>query len=126
MSAPQAIRNPRNKSGQRIIHANLQAATELKAQGIPLRLQWIPGHYDDRRNDVADKMARMAVGSNRMHPFCRLVSNERASIRKQILKEWEHPKREVTFGGSTQSCLPSAPDDYTARCHGTEPTYLPS
>jgi DNA repair protein RadC len=39
MSALQAIRNPRNKSGQQIIHANLQAAAELKARGIPLHLQ---------------------------------------------------------------------------------------
>jgi hypothetical protein len=38
-SALQAIQNPGNKSGQHIIHAILQAATEVQAKGITLRLQ---------------------------------------------------------------------------------------
>jgi len=37
-SALQAIQNPGNKSGQRIIHAILQAAAEVQAKGIALRL----------------------------------------------------------------------------------------
>ncbi|KAI3055354.1 hypothetical protein CBS147353_11340 [Aspergillus niger] len=65
-TALQAIRNPRNKSGQRIIYAILQAASELKARGIPLRLQWIPGHSDIPGNDAADKLAKRAVGPDKM------------------------------------------------------------
>lgn len=42
MSALQAIANPWNKSGQRIIGVILQSAKELKARGVPLHLQWIP------------------------------------------------------------------------------------
>ena len=38
-SALQAIANPGNKSGQHIIHAILQAAAEVQAKGIALRLQ---------------------------------------------------------------------------------------
>ncbi|KAI3111219.1 hypothetical protein CBS147330_9922 [Penicillium roqueforti] len=38
-SALQAIQNPGNKSGQRIIHTILQAATEVQGKGIALRLQ---------------------------------------------------------------------------------------
>ncbi|CDM38424.1 Probable transposable element [Penicillium roqueforti FM164] len=38
-SALQAIQNVRNRSGQRIIHAILQAATEVQAGHISLRLQ---------------------------------------------------------------------------------------
>jgi ribonuclease HI len=48
MSALQAISNTRNKSGQRIIQAVRQSARELKARGIPLRLQWVPGHCGGR------------------------------------------------------------------------------
>jgi ribonuclease HI len=118
MSALQAMRNPRNKSGQQIIHATLQAASGLKTWGIPLPLQWIPGHCDDPGNDAADRLARRAVGSNKIHPFCRLVSLKSGNTNGR------HPKRVATFGGSTQSCLPSAPADYTIRCHGTEPIYL--
>jgi hypothetical protein len=53
ISALQAIQNPSNKSGQRIIRATLQAASEMKARGIPIRLQWVPGHCDDPGNDEA-------------------------------------------------------------------------
>jgi hypothetical protein len=38
-SALQAIRKPSNKSGQRIINAILQAASEIKARRTTLRLQ---------------------------------------------------------------------------------------
>lgn len=38
-SGLQAIQNVRNKSGQRIVHAILQAATEVQAEGNALRLQ---------------------------------------------------------------------------------------
>ncbi|KAL3248114.1 hypothetical protein ABHI18_012161, partial [Aspergillus niger] len=60
MSVLQAIRNPPNKSGQQIIRAILQAASEMKARGIPIRLQWVPGHCDDPGNDEADRLAKEA------------------------------------------------------------------
>lgn len=121
MSALQAIRNPGNKSGQRIIHANLQAAAELKARGIPLRLQWIPGHCDDPGNDAADKLARMAVGLDKMHPFPRLVSQERASIRKQILKEWEHEWKTCKKGSHLRRIDPKLPAIRTRRLYDSLP-----
>jgi ribonuclease HI len=86
-SALQAIRNPSNKSGQRVIQAINQSADELDNRGIPLRLQWIPGHCDDPGNDAADCLAKTAVGPDKTHPFCRPVSREKAAIQKQILKE---------------------------------------
>ncbi|XP_024085694.1 uncharacterized protein LOC106673621 [Cimex lectularius] len=121
MSALQAIRNPRNKSGQRIIHANLQAASELRTRGIPLRLQWIPGHCDDPGNDAADELAKMAVGSNKMHPFNRLVSQERAGIRKQILKEWEQEWKTSTKGSHLRRIDSKLPAIRTRRLYGPLP-----
>ncbi|KAI3043038.1 hypothetical protein CBS147353_11848 [Aspergillus niger] len=88
-SALQAIRKPRRRSGQRIIHAILQAASELKARGVPLRLQWIPGHSDNPGNNAADKLAKEAVGPDKMHSFCCLVSQERTAVRKNTHREWQ-------------------------------------
>lgn len=46
-SAIQAIKNPRNTSGQKMIEAINQSAYELDSRGIPLRLQWIPVLRDE-------------------------------------------------------------------------------
>jgi ribonuclease HI len=57
-SALQAIQNLKNKSGQRIVHAILQAATEVQGENIRLRLQWMPGHCENPGNDTADRLAK--------------------------------------------------------------------
>jgi ribonuclease HI len=69
MSALQAIANSWNKSGQRTIQAILQSARELNTRGIPLRLQWVPGHCNDPGNDTADRLAKEAVGPDKLHPL---------------------------------------------------------
>ncbi|KAL3246539.1 hypothetical protein ABHI18_012698 [Aspergillus niger] len=89
MSALQVIANSWNKSGQRIIQAIHQSAAELKARGIPLRLQWVPGHCGDPRNETADRLAKEAVGAEKKHPFQHLLSREKAFIRNKIKNEWE-------------------------------------
>ena len=69
MSALQAIANLRNKSGQRIIQTITHSARELDARGIPLRLQWVPGHCGDPGNEAADRLAREAVSPNKKTPI---------------------------------------------------------
>ena len=69
MSALQAIANLRNKSGRRIIQAITHSARELDARGIPLRLQWVPGHCGDPGNEAADRLAREAVSPNKKTPI---------------------------------------------------------
>jgi ribonuclease HI len=89
MSALQAIANSWNKSGQRIVQAILQSARELNTRGVPIRLQWVPGHSDDLGNDTADRLAKEAVGPDKMHPFQHLLSREKRYIRRKIRVEWE-------------------------------------
>jgi ribonuclease HI len=80
MSALQAIRNPFNGSGQRIIRATLQAASEMKARGTPIRLQRVPGHYDDPGSDEADRLAI---------PFNTFFRVKKGCIHKTILNDWK-------------------------------------
>ncbi|THC90426.1 hypothetical protein EYZ11_010103 [Aspergillus tanneri] len=118
MSGLQAIKNPSNKSGQRIIHAILRAAWELAARGIPLRLQWIPGHCDDPGNDTADHLAKEAVGLRETHPFRHLLSRERCRIRNQIHQEWEREWNTSKTGGHRRQTDPGPPSIHNLRLFG--------
>ncbi|KAF7183713.1 hypothetical protein CNMCM7691_004063 [Aspergillus felis] len=89
ISELQAIANSWNKSGQRIIQAILKSARELNTRGVPLRLQWVPGHCEDLGNDTAGRLAKEAVGPDKMHPFQHLLSREKGFIRRKIREEWE-------------------------------------
>jgi ribonuclease HI len=121
MSALQAIRNPSNRSGQKIIRATLQAASEMKARGIPIRLQWVPGHCDDPGNDEADRLAREAVGPRKMHPFQHLLSREKGFIRKKILNEWKEEWTKSTKGGHLRQIDKNLPSIRTRRLYGSLP-----
>jgi ribonuclease HI len=83
-SALQAVQNPGKNSGQQIIHAILQAARNTKTHGTSIRLQWIPGHCEMPGNDTADFLAKDAAIPGKTHPFCFLLSRERAHIRQGI------------------------------------------
>ncbi|KAI2930363.1 hypothetical protein CBS147321_10551 [Aspergillus niger] len=121
MSALQVIANSWNKSGQRIIQAIHQSAGELKARGIPLRLQWVAGHCGDPGNDTADRLAKEAVGLEKKHLFRRLLSREKGHIRNKISKEWEQEWRTSPKGGHLRQIDQGLPASRTRRLYGSLP-----
>ena len=120
-SALQAIQNPSNKSGQRIIHATLQAATEVQARGIALRLQWLPGHCDNPGNDAADRLAKDAASPSKTQPFRPLLTREKAFIRDNIHAQWEQEWQSSTKGGHLRRIDNTLPATHTRRLYGSLP-----
>ena len=96
--ALQAIQNVRNRSGQRIVHAILQAAAEVQAGHIALRLQWMPGHCENAGNDAADRRAKEAAQPGKTHPFRPLLTRENAFAREKIYVQWEQEWSEAGRG----------------------------
>ncbi|KAI2734534.1 hypothetical protein DTO013E5_9920 [Penicillium roqueforti] len=120
-SALQAIQNPGNKSGQCIIHAILQAATEVQAKGIALRLQWIPGHCDNPGNDAVDRLAKDAASPGKTHPFRPLLTRTKALIRDNIRAQWEREWESSTKGGHLRKIDSTLPAAYTRKLYGNLP-----
>ena len=120
-SALQSIQNPSNKSGQRIIHAILQAATEIQARGVALRLQWLPGHCDNPGNDAADQLAKDAASPGKTHPFRPLLTREKAFICNRIHAQWEQEWQSSTKGGHLRRIDNTLPATYTRRLYGSLP-----
>jgi ribonuclease HI len=120
-SALQSIQNARNKSGQRIVHAILSAATEVQARNIALRLQWIPGHCDDPGNDAADRLAREAARPGKTHPFRPLLTRENAHSRGKIRAQWEHEWKSSTKGSHLRKIDNTLPAARTRKLYGSLP-----
>ena len=120
-SALQAIQNMKQKSGQRIVHAILHAATEVQAAGVALRLQWVPGHCDNPGNDAADRMAKEAASPGKTHPFRPLLTREKAFIRSNIIAQWEQEWRSASKGGHLRKIDSTLPSAYTRKLYGNLP-----
>ncbi|KAJ9482792.1 hypothetical protein VN97_g10631 [Penicillium thymicola] len=103
-SALEATQNVRNRSGQRIILAILQAATEVQAGHISLRLQWMPGHCGNVGNEAADRLAKAAA-------------------------QWEQGWKSSTKGAHLRKVDGALPARYTRKLYGNLPrnrAYLPT
>ena len=121
MSALQAIQNPGNKSGQRIIHAILQAAINTKTHGVTIGLQWLPGHCEALGNDSADRLAKEAAIPGKTHTFCPLLSWEKAFIRENIHLQCEKEWKESREGGHLRTIYNALPAKYTRQLYGPLP-----
>lgn len=118
MSALQAIQNPGNKSGQRIIHAILQAAINTKTHGVTIRLQWIPGHCEAPGNDSADRLAKEAAIPGKTHIFCSFpCSHGRKLSSVRII----HLGKESREGGHLRTIYNTLPAKYTRQLYGPLP-----
>jgi len=120
-SALQAIQNVKNKSGQRIIHAILQAATEVQAKHITLRLQWMPGHCENAGNDTADQLAKVAAQPGKTHTFRPLLSRENAFIRDRIHTQWRQEWKSSIKGLHLRKIDDTLPARYTRKLYGNLP-----
>lgn len=93
----------------------------MKARGIPIRLQWVPGHCNDTGNDVADRLAKEAVSPRKMHPFQPLLSRENGFIRKRVLNEWKEERAKSTKGGHLRRIDKTLSAIRTRRLYGSLP-----
>jgi hypothetical protein len=113
--------HPGNKSGQGIIHAILQAATDVQTNGIALRLQWIPGHCDNPGNETADWLAKDAASPGKTHPIRPLLTEKREFIRDKTHAQWERERKASAKGGHLRKVDNTLLATYTRKLYGNFP-----
>jgi hypothetical protein len=127
-SAVQTTQNPRNRSGERIVHATLQAATKVQAEGIATRLQWMPGHCDNPGKNAADRLAKDVVRAAKPIPFVRYcqgrLHDSGAISLPSGSRNGGYPT--VTYGRSTPPCQQPTQEGYIGACQGSRYAYWPN
>lgn len=120
-SALQTIQNPSNKSGQQIIHAILQASTEIQARGIAPRLQRIPEHMTQRID-----WPKTPQDQARHTPSVRCSQGRRCSSMIASThsgsKSGSLPQKGFTFDELTTHCRQPTPEGCMVVCPGTTHT----
>lgn len=117
-SAIKAIANPSNKPGQAIVHRILDRISTFRDRRIKLRLHWIPGHAGIEGNELADRLAKQAVTSEKQHRFGRLVSTSKRTARRKIQEEWQEEWKTSPKGQHLKRIDDSLPARRAFRIYG--------
>jgi hypothetical protein len=72
-------------------------------------------------NETVDRLAKEAVGPDKMHPFQHLLSREKGYIRRKIQKEWEQEWKTSKKGGHLCQIDATLPSIRTRRMYGSLP-----
>ncbi|KAJ5936528.1 reverse transcriptase [Penicillium verhagenii] len=96
-------------------------STEVQAKNITLRLQWIPGHYENVGNDAADRRAKEAAQPGKTHSFRPLLSRENAFVRSRIYDQWGQEWKTSTKGAHLRKIDGDLPARYTRKLYGNLP-----
>jgi ribonuclease HI len=97
-TALQAMRNPKNPSGQYILIEAIRTLDELRDRGYVVEFYWIPAHVGVPGNEAADQAAKKAAdpGSGTTHdqgpqmgPPRTLIATTKSVIRQAMRHEWE-------------------------------------
>jgi hypothetical protein len=116
-SALQAIENPGNKSGQRIIHAILQALAEVQAK----ESRFVSNGYPDT---AAIRGTTQQIGwpkprqARAKHTPSPLLTTKRALIRDKIRAQWEREWKASTKCGRLRKIDSSLLAAYTWKLYG--------
>jgi hypothetical protein len=86
-----------------------------------IRLQWIPGHCKMPSNDTANLLAKDAAIPGKTHPFCLLLSRERAHIRQGIHAQWKNEWNELSTRPHLRQIDDTLPAKYIRRLYGSLP-----
>jgi hypothetical protein len=98
-----------------------EAASEVQAANVKLRLQWVPGHCENVGNDTADRLAKEEAQPGKTHSFRPLLSRETALIRSKIHAQWEQEWKTSTKGAHLRQIDSDLPARHTKKLYGNLP-----
>lgn len=80
---------------------------------VTLRLQWIPGHCEDVRNDAANWLAKEAAKPGKTHLLRPLLSRKKVLIRSKSHAQWDQEWKESTKDAHLRKFDGNLPARYT-------------